>query len=62
MDKKIDLKEDESFRSLLMSERAALLARVDAIEIFLAIEQTKNIRSEAKRLKHEAATNKILSS
>ena len=43
-DKKYALKDDISFRELLFSERAQLLARVDAIEKFLGIDRTKDIR------------------
>ncbi len=43
-EEKHTLKDDIDFRELLFSERAQLLARVDAIEKFLGIDRTKDIR------------------
>jgi len=52
---KYDLKKDAEFRELLMSERAALLARVDKIEQFLDMERTKDLRKAAKEARRDVA-------
>jgi len=44
---------DESFAELLIAQRAALLAHVDAIEKFIGMPRTKELRAEVKRLKYE---------
>ena len=49
----IDLRKDESFVALLMSERATHLARVDYLEKFLGLDLTKELRDEVKRLRYE---------
>jgi len=45
------LKHDKSFQDLLLSERAQLLSRVDAIEKFLEIDNTKTMRDAVKQAK-----------
>ena len=50
---KIDLRLDESFRDLLLSQRAQWLALVDGAEKFLDMPRTKDLRNEVKRLRYE---------
>jgi hypothetical protein len=39
---------DEKLKALLMGVRAALLSAVDAIEVYLEMKRTKDIRNEYK--------------
>jgi hypothetical protein len=41
---------DDKNRTLAMAVRAALLALVDALEIWLDIERTRDIRAEWKKM------------
>lgn len=49
----INLKDDEEFRELLLSERAQMLSRVDAIEKFLDLDRTAEIRKLWKKQTYE---------
>ncbi|MBW2647729.1 MAG: hypothetical protein JRE23_16455 [Deltaproteobacteria bacterium] len=50
----LNLRDDEGFVALLMAERAAMLARVDAIEKFLCMPKTKDLRKAVKKAANES--------